>query len=292
MPDPGPTNGASIPAIEYDGLTFAYAPGERPAIQDVTLRIQPGERVGVLGPNGGGKTTLLRLTLGLLRPTRGTVRVLGLAPAAARRRGLIGYVQQRCEAELAFPISARQVVALAAERGEPAWRPAGAGARRRTDEALDLVGASAYAGSPVGTLSGGQLQRVLVARALAIQPRILLLDEPTVGVDIPGQERFLELLTRLRRDLDLTIVIVSHDLRTIAGACDRVACLNRTLHSHVSPGGLTPEILAEVFEHDVSAALGAAVHVHAHPAEECPDESHGRAGRRHAPDHGAARADG
>lgn len=269
----------TLPAIEFDRVSFAYpAPGAdgagaRPVLEQITLRVEPGERLGLLGPNGGGKTTLVRLTAGLLHGYSGSIRVFGLPPDRARRAGLIGYLPQRNEAEMAFPLSARQVVALGAERGQPPWRMAPRASRQRVADALRLVGAEAFADRPVGALSGGQLQRVLLARAVAFQPRLLLLDEPTVGVDLAGQQQFFAMLDALRRQFDLTMVIVSHDLRAIAGACDRIACLNRTLHCHVSPAGLTPQVLAEVFEHDVAAAFGD-IHLHAHPARECPDPSH------------------
>ncbi|MEX2217784.1 MAG: hypothetical protein WD749_03410, partial [Phycisphaerales bacterium] len=123
-----------------------------------------------------------------------------------------------------------------------------------------------------------------IARALASRPRLLLLDEPTVGIDIAGQQRFSALLRTLHERLGLTIIVVSHDIRTIAAGSDRVACLSRTLHSHTAPEGLTPAVLAEVFSHDVAAIFGD-VHVDAHLARECPDPAHPHA---HGPgcDHG------
>jgi len=259
------------PAIQYQGVTFVYprAAGgtgsPRAAIENITLDVRAGERLGILGPNGGGKSTLLKLTLGLLRGYSGSIRVFGVSPEEARRRRLIGYVPQRVEAELAFPLSVRQVVQMAAAPG--------AAGRKDVDEALALVGASDLAERAIGKLSGGQLQRVMIARALAGKPRLLLLDEPTVGIDIAGQHRFADLLSSLHDRLGLTIVVVSHDLRTIASGCDRVACLARTLHSHVAPEGLTPRVLAEVFSHDVAAIFGD-LHVDAHLAAECHDPSH------------------
>ncbi len=270
-------------AVEYEGVTFSYGRGggtgangqgdDRLVLENVTLKVRAGERLGILGPNGGGKTTLLKLTLGLLRGHRGRISVLGMDPERACRERVIGYVPQRIEAELAFPLSARQVVAMSAARGLPAWRALGSEAAGRVEASLDVVGAKDLAERPIGKLSGGQLQRVMIARALAGNPRILLLDEPTVGIDVAGQQRFAELIRTVRERLGLTIIMVSHDLRTIAAGSDRVACLNRTLHSHVTPAGLTPEVLAEVFRHDVAAIFGD-VHVHAHPAEECHDPSH------------------
>lgn len=271
-------------AVEYEDVTFSYArPGDadaeavggddRCALRGVTLSVRTGERLGILGPNGGGKTTLLKLTLGLLRGQRGRIRVLGMDPERARRERVIGYVPQRIEAELAFPVSARQVVAMSASRGVPPWSRLSGEAAERVHRSLEVVGALDQADRPIGRLSGGQLQRVMIARALAGNPRILLLDEPTVGIDVGGQQRFAELIRTVHDRLGLTIIMVSHDLRSIAAGCDRVACLNRTLHSHVTPAGLTPEVLAEVFRHDVAAVFGD-VHVHAHPAGECADPSH------------------
>lgn len=277
-PQPATPGDSHEHAVEYRGVTFAYpgppgANGARLALENITLDVRRGERLGILGPNGGGKSTLLRLTLGLLRGYSGQIRVFGYSPEEARRRRLIGYVPQKVEAELAFPLSVRQVVAMSAAAGLPAWRPLDADGRRAADEALELVGAASLADRPIGKLSGGQLQRVMIARALAGRPQLLLLDEPTVGIDAVGQQRFAELLRSLHERLGLTIMLVSHDIRTIAAGSDRVACLSRTLHSHVAPEGLTPRVLAEVFSHDVAAIFGD-VHIDAHLARDCPDEAH------------------
>lgn len=273
-PDP------SLPAVEYEGVSFSYGRGgggngsaPKTVLERVTLSVRQGERLGILGPNGGGKSTLLKLTLGLLRGYSGRIRVFGVSPDDARRRRLIGYVPQKVEAELAFPLSVRQVVQMSAAAGLPPWRGLPAAAKQAVDEAMDVVGAGALADRPIGKLSGGQLQRVMIARALACRPRLLLLDEPTVGIDAVGQQKFAELLRSLHSRLGLTVMLVSHDIRAIAAGSERVACLSRTLHSHVAPEGLTPRVLAEVFSHDVAAIFGD-VHVDAHLARECPADSH------------------
>ncbi len=263
-------------AVEYKNVTFRYrsADGaERAAIEDISLDVEAGHRLGILGPNGGGKSTLLKVTLGLLTGYEGTVRVLGMSPEEARRARVIGYVPQRIEAELAFPLSAHQVVQMGVTVGMAPWK--GLNARQRTDveEAMALVGADKVADTPIGQMSGGQLQRVMIARALAGRPKVLLLDEPTVGIDPAGQQQFGEFLGSLVKQLGLTLIVVSHDIRTIAAGCDRIACLSRTLHSHVAPQGLTPRVLAEVFKHDVAAIFGD-VHVDAHTASSCSDPSH------------------
>lgn len=263
-------------AVQITNVSYAYArPGASPipALDCVSLQVNAGERLGILGPNGGGKSTLLKLMLGILAPTGGSITIFGRSPRDARRERLVGYVAQRVEAELAFPISGRDAVLMAVELDTKPWRRASASERSLAAESLERVGATPFADRPVGTLSGGQLQRVMIARALARSPRILLLDEPTVGIDPSGQQRFGELVTRLRAELGLTIVIVSHDVRAIAAGCDRVACLSRTLHYHDSPAGLTPAVLAEVFRHDLLGAFGD-VHLEAHRASECAEPGH------------------
>ncbi len=263
--------GEHAPALRCRGVSYTYpGEGDRPtvAIQRVSLDVRPGERLGILGPNGGGKSTLLKLILGLLRPSEGEIEVCGLAPERARSRGLVGYVPQRAEAGFDFPLSVRQVVEQGVSRGVAGWRRLPAQAHERIDAALELVGMRELGERPIGSLSGGQRQRVMIARAVAGEPRVLLLDEPTVGVDVEGQQRFGALLERLS-ERGLTVVVVTHDLRTVAAGCDRVACLRQTLHAHVDPQGLTPEVLAEVFAHDVEAAFGR-VHIEAHRAEDCP----------------------
>jgi zinc transport system ATP-binding protein len=280
----------SSAAVEYQNVSYAYPQGERGvdgrerlALDGITLTVSEGERLGVLGPNGGGKSTLLKLTLGLLNGHSGQIRVFGASPEEARSQRLIGYVPQRNAAELKFPLTARQVVEMGAKIGLSPWKGLSRDGRADVDRALALVGATQLADQHVGSLSGGQLQRVLIARSLACKPRLLLLDEPTVGIDVAGQQQFADLLKHLHDDLKLTVMVVSHDIRTVAAGCDRVACLSRTLHSHTAPEGLTPAVLAEVFRHDVAAIFGE-VHVDAHAASACSDPSHSH-GHAHGHSH-------
>jgi zinc transport system ATP-binding protein len=283
-------------AVRYRDVSFAYdTPAAEPArdltprlaLEKISLDVLEGERLGILGPNGGGKSTLLKLTLGLLRGHSGSISIFDLPPDAARDAGLIGYVPQRVESELAFPLSARDVVAMGATVGLPAWRSLSRTQRDLISNALEVVGAAALADRPIGQLSGGQIQRVMIARALARQPRLLLLDEPTVGIDVVGQQQFAELLTALHDRLGVTIMVVSHDLRTVTAGCDRVACLSRTLHSHTDPQGVTPAVLAEVFRHDVAALFGD-LHVDAHRATECAHHHDHGHDHGHAHDHAHA----
>lgn len=260
-------------AVEIEGLSYTYpARGLRdeavPALKGVSLTVERGSRLGILGPNGGGKSTLVKLILGLLTPDAGRVRVLGRAPEDARRAGLVGYLPQRITAEVDWPVSVVQAVAMPLAARAPAWRLRDRASEAAALRALELVGMADLARRPVGALSGGQLQRAMIARAVAGQPELLVLDEPTVGVDAAGQGRFADLIARLHEELGITIVTVSHDLRAVAAGSDRVACLRRTLHFHDAPSGLTPSILAEVFAHDMEAVFGR-VHVDAHAAAAC-----------------------
>ncbi|NEV63415.1 metal ABC transporter ATP-binding protein [Thiorhodococcus minor] len=214
------------PVIQVEDLSFSY--GDALVLEQVTLSIESGEFVGLVGPNAGGKSTLLKLVLGLLRPQVGRIRVLGQSPRRAVRR--IGYVPQFPSFPRDFPISVEQVVLMGRlgmgrllGRYDTSDRAAATGALREV-EALDL------AKRPIGALSGGQLQRVLLARALASEPEILILDEPTANVDQRAETDVFGLLAELNRRL--TILLVSHDIAFISEYVSRVACLNRTLACH------------------------------------------------------------
>lgn len=278
MTHPVPNQANTDPAIDLRAVSYTYPARilrdePVPALTDITLTVPSGTRLGILGPNGGGKSTLVKLILGLLTPDQGSVRVLGLDPDQARRRALVGYLPQRIGAETDWPISVRQAVAMPLSARTSPLTLRDRAAEDAADRALALVGLTPLANRPIGALSGGQLQRAMIARAIAPSPRLLVLDEPTVGVDAAGQQRFADLINTLHAELGITIITVSHDLRAIAAGSDRVACLHRTLHFHDAPSGLTPAILAEVFAHDVEAIFGH-VHVDAHPAHDCHDPAH------------------
>ena len=258
-------------AVECVGVCKSYD-GKANAVDRVDLRLAQGEFLGLIGPNGGGKTTLLKLILGTLAPTSGSVRVMGMHPDEARRRGVVAAVAQRDTAVRPFPLTPIEAIRLVSRRVTSA----------DALQCLELVGASPFAERPVGQLSGGQWRRVQIARALAVQPSVLVLDEPMVGIDEPGQRQIGEAIQRIHRELGVAVLLVSHDLRALAGgagvACDRVACLRGHLHYHAAPSGITPQVLAEVFEHDLTAVFGD-VHIVAHRAEECPgDHSSPKAG--------------
>lgn len=233
-----------------DDVSFAY--DGRAALEHVTLHVSDGITLGVIGPNGSGKTTLLKIMLGLLTPQRGSVRVAGMSPQAACARGdVVGYLPQRHTIDWDFPISARRVVELGFTGtrgllGRPTrWQKAHA------MELLAAVQMAEHADGPIGELSGGQQQRVFLARALAAGPRILFLDEPMTGVDPAAQEGLMAMLRRIQADMHLTVVMVSHNLRSVIATCDKVACINRTLHYHDRPAAVPRETLLQLFQCDM-----------------------------------------
>jgi zinc transport system ATP-binding protein len=245
-------------ALELEHVDFAF--GSRPVLQDVALRVAHGEFLALIGPNGGGKSTLVKLALGLLQPDRGTVRVLGLPPAQARPR--VGYVPQFATFRRDFPLSVRETV-LHGRLGLRAWWRRLAEADHRAAEiAMADTDVQDLSSRPIARLSGGQLQRVLIARALATDPALLLLDEPTAHVDTRAERDLFDLLARLRERM--AIVMVSHDVGLVSRHVDRIACLNHTLTCHAALP-LAPEVLERLYgmpvrlvDHaDATAAEGA-----------------------------------
>lgn len=214
------------PPVLLDDLFFSY--DGHWVLENVCLRIEEREFLGLVGPSGSGKTTLLRLILGLRKPQKGMVRVFGLPPEEAR--GWIGYVPQHLAFDRSFPVTVVDVV-LMGRLG----RSRGIGRYRREDRkaaltALEEVGIGHLRDRSVGTLSGGELQRAFIARALVSRPRLLLLDEPTTGVDIETEKAIYELLKELNRNM--TILLVTHELNFVTAYVNRVACLDRKLVCH------------------------------------------------------------
>jgi len=242
-----------MPAIvDISHLDFAY--GQQLVLKHIHLQIEAGRTLGLIGPNGGGKTTLMRLMLGLHRPTQGSVTVAGMRPGAAVRAGnVIGYLPQKAHFAANFPLSVRQAVRLGLVGKTGMLRGFARGDLDFVEKLLGRLGLAALADRPVGELSGGQAQRAFIARALAPRPRILLLDEPTTGIDRSGQQRFIEQVMKLKEELGLTLVFCSHDLRAVSSISDRVACLNRTLHYHDVPHRMPERLALEMFACDLEA---------------------------------------
>jgi zinc transport system ATP-binding protein len=243
-----------VDAICLDHVSYSYDSVQ--ALSDITLHVETGCILGIIGPNGGGKTTLLKIMLGVLTDYSGSVHIMDHTPSDVVKRGdLVGYVPQRHEFERRFPVSVRQVVMMGLAGKSGLLRRHSKEDLARVERLMQQVGVAEIADRPIGELSGGQQQRVFIARALAPGPKVLLLDEPTVGIDPAGQKIFADLIRTLHDEHGLTVVIVSHDIRTVAAGCEKVACLARTLHYHDAPSGLTSDMLQEVFRHDILPAL-------------------------------------
>ena len=205
------------PVVSLDGAAARI--GGQTIWSDVSLTIAPGEFVGILGPNGSGKTTLLRVLLGALGLAAGSADVLGRAPGAANRE--IGYLPQRRHFDASIRIRGVDLVRLGLD-GMRWGLPVGRGGRERVDEAIAMVGAEHYATRPIGRLSGGEQQRLLIAQALVSRPRVLILDEPLDSLDLPNQTVVAALLGRICREQGITVLLVAHDVNPLLSYLDRV----------------------------------------------------------------------
>lgn len=228
----------TAPVIEVEGVGVRFR--GHTILEDVNLAIYPDDFYAIIGPNGGGKTTLLKVILGLLTPSRGTVRILGGTGPAARRN--LGYVPQFRTFDFEYPITVREMV-LSGRLGHITRIPRryGADDHARTEEALETLNITDLADRQIRSLSGGEQQRAIIARALVGDPKVLLLDEPTVYVDAPTTTQFYGILDGLRERM--AIVLVTHDIGVLPEHVTRVACLNRRLYTHD-----TNEITADMLE--------------------------------------------
>jgi zinc transport system ATP-binding protein len=213
-------------AVKIDNMSAGY--DQEIVIENITCEIREGDFFGIIGPNGGGKSTLLRVILGLITPLKGTVSIFGHSPKNARIH--MGYVPQYTEYDKDYPISVMDVVLMGrrSNRGLYPWYSRED--RKRAMDALKKVNMMEYKNRHISDLSGGQRQRVFIARALASHPRILLLDEPTAGIDKDMHESFYNLLGVLNKNM--TIILVTHDIGVISSHVTRVACLNHYMFTH------------------------------------------------------------
>ena len=220
--------------IEVNDVSFSY--GDVEVLKNISLAIHQGDYISLIGPNGGGKTTLLKIMLGLIKPQSGEIKLFGEKIENFKHWSKLGYVPQKAiNFDPLFPVTVREVVSMGrfGKKGLLNWL--GKTDEKIIDRALQQVQMSQYADRLIGNLSSGQQQRVFIARALAGEPEIIFLDEPTVGVDTKNQEEFYSILTDLNKNLNITLILVSHDVDVVSQQVTELACLNQTLIYHGEP---------------------------------------------------------
>jgi len=217
------------------GVTFSY--GAHTVLEDVGLEVKRGDFLGMIGPNGSGKTTLIRIILGILKPDKGVVKLFGFPPTSVDARARVGFVPQKATSfDQNFPAAVHEVVGMGRIQKAGLMKQLGSKDREAIEKALGEVGMLEHRDKRISELSGGQQQRVFIARALAAEPELLILDEPTVGVDHHAQARFYAILERLN-SAGITIILISHDIGVVSAHVNKLACINRTVVLHdVSKG--------------------------------------------------------
>lgn len=227
--------------IELQNISYSYGNANF-AVQNISFNIHKGDYLGIIGPNGGGKTTLLKIMLGLIPPAGGTVKLFGQDIHEFRNWHKIGYVPQKATSfDTNFPLTVEEVVIMGTYARRGMFRAVTNKDKEKAQTALMQVEMMDFKDRLIGDLSSGQQQRVFIARALAAEPEVIFLDEPTVGVDVHAQEQFYLLLQKLNRKLHLTLVLVSHELDVVVREATEVACINCNLTCYCTPKELLKE---------------------------------------------------
>jgi zinc transport system ATP-binding protein len=222
------------PLISLDHVSFAY--DQQLILDDVSFAIHKGDYVGLIGPNGGGKSTLLKIMVGLLKPDRGSVQLFGQPLSQFKAWPKLGYVAQNIvRLHTNFPATVKEVVGMGLYGKKGFFKSLNETDYAKISETLAVVDMSEFEDRLIHELSGGQQQRVYIARALVSEPEILFLDEPTAGVDVQTQENFYALLRKLNQEHHLTLILVSHELELVANEADEFACVNQKLTYHGPP---------------------------------------------------------
>ncbi|HNR44092.1 MAG TPA: ABC transporter ATP-binding protein [Methanofastidiosum sp.] len=226
--------------IRIENLSFDY--GDHRVLEDINLTVYDDDFLGIIGPNGGGKSTLLKIILGLLNPTEGTISLFGKNPKEGRK--YVGYVPQYTLVDRNFPINVEQVI-LSGRIGHTDFLRRYSGADRKiADKAMNIMGIADIRNIQIGKLSGGQLQRVLIARALATEPKLLLLDEPTSNIDVQAETDFYDFLHALSEKM--AIILVTHDTGAISSHVKTIGCINKTLHYH-GEKNIPPKVFEKLY---------------------------------------------
>ncbi|WKA56353.1 metal ABC transporter ATP-binding protein [Planococcus shixiaomingii] len=221
----------NAPLIDIENISFDYE--QTKALENISLTVEEGDFLAILGPNGSGKSTLLKIMLGLIKPTKGTIRLFGIDAKNFKNREWIGYVSQKSNSfNSGFPATVEEVVTGGLVKKTGLFKRIPKSAKEDVKEALTAVGMEMFMDNRMNELSGGQQQRIFIARALVAKPKVLILDEPTVGVDHKNVQSFYNMLASLNRDRNITLVLVTHDVDTVTDRITHVACLNQTIHFH------------------------------------------------------------
>ncbi|MFA5077563.1 MAG: metal ABC transporter ATP-binding protein [Candidatus Micrarchaeia archaeon] len=243
--------------VEFSGVSFSF--GSQPVLDNASFELRRGDFVGMIGPNGAGKTTLVKLMLGLLKPGQGTIKLFGKELAEFRDWKKIGYVPQKATSfDPDFPATVLEAASMGRFASAGLMNQLSAADNKAVEDSLRRTGMLSMAGKRIGELSGGQQQRVFIARALASEPELLILDEPTVGVDAEAQHDFYELLGSLNKKMKMTLVLISHDVGMVTKRVNRLACVNRTVRMHEISEGFDSADLRCAYESE----LGMVPHHH------------------------------
>lgn len=241
-------------AVEIEGLTVKF--NTNIILEDINLKILKEEIFSLVGPNGCGKTTLLKTIMGFIKPDKGVIKILGKSPAKIKNSGKIGYLPQIKHYAFNYPVNVFDVVAMSRYAKKKIFEKLTNYDKEKITESIDKVGMSDYRNHHFGSLSGGQKQRVLIARALSVEPEILLLDEPSTGLDVVAQDSFYSLLVRIRDQMKLSVILVSHDIGSVSLFVDKIACLKKRIHFHGKPDECIPShALEEVFGKNMTFLL-------------------------------------
>ena len=250
-------------ALDVRGLSFGF--GDKVILKDVNLEIDEGDYLGIIGPNGSGKSTLIKVILGILNKDRGSVKIFGQDVCDVKRRGEIGYISQKANSFNGdFPATVYEVVGAGLNKDLSIFKAYDKESQKRIDDAIKIVGLENQKDKLIGKLSGGQAQRVFIARAVVCNPKILFLDEPMVGVDQKSEDAVYCLLARLNKEMGITIVMVTHDIGAITVHANKIACMgNGTIKMHDMSGKLTDDDIEGMYSYGVN------IHAHQHTCKNC-----------------------
>ncbi|MBF0464512.1 MAG: metal ABC transporter ATP-binding protein [Nitrospirae bacterium] len=244
--------------LEARGIEHSY--GKEKVLENVTFSIAAGSYVGLIGPNGGGKTTLIKILLGLTKPDAGKVYVFGESLSNYKKKYHLGYVpQQVSQLENSFPATVSEIVKTGRTARVGLYKNFTHKDKEAVNTAMEIAGVSEYKDRLIGKLSGGQKQKVFIARALAGDPKVLFLDEPMVGIDIVSRESFYTFLKRLNKENGITIVFISHDLGVISEEVETILCLNKKLFCHSKSGETS---IDQLIEDSYGKKVSAVRHIH------------------------------